>query len=89
MNGMVVNDKNAERLGLLTQNVYEQLLAQERKWRIDGDRVIPTYEDVAKLLEEAVNQVKKSPTAINIAIGGILVQKADNHVDIYTFIGEA
>jgi hypothetical protein len=79
-------------LGLMEeviQRVYESILESGREWRIAGVLQRPSYDDVAKLIDNVVTQVKKSPTPISVEVGGLLVKNTDGHIDIYAWIGEA
>lgn len=67
--------------------VYELLIAEEHKWRIDGELVIPTYEDVKLLLKRIIDQVRKSTTPISVETGGLLVKVSDGHIDVYINVG--
>lgn len=69
------------------QRVYSTSLENDWKWRIDGIRLRPTYEDVVILVDRMIEQVKKSPTSISIECGGILVKRTDDYTDVYVFAG--
>lgn len=73
----------------MIQDIYERLLAAERKWKINGLFLIPSYADVEKVVNELVTQVRRSPTSISVELGGILVKRSDDHIDIYVWAGEA
>lgn len=68
-------------------SVYEHSIANEWRWKIDGERRLPTYDDVKLLVEDIIKQVAKSPTSISVEIGGILVKRTDDYVDVYLFAG--
>lgn len=69
--------------------IYERLLESGREWRIDGMLQRPSREDVEILVARMVDQVRKTSGSISISSGGILVQRVDDHIDVYYYVGEA
>lgn len=69
------------------QRVYSAALENDWKWRFNGVRRRPTYEDVVLLVDRMVEQVRKSPNSISIESGGILVKRTDDYTDVYVFAG--
>lgn len=72
----------------ISERVYEQLLAQERMWRIDNELIIPSLDRVHKITKNLIDYVQKSQTSISIEQGGILVKNSDGHIDVYVYAGE-
>lgn len=72
----------------IAQRVYESILESGRKWRIDDIKQRPSYDDVELLVARMIDQVRRSPTPISVASGGILVQRVDNYIDVYVHCGE-
>lgn len=72
----------------INEIVYDQLLAQEHKWRINGELQVPHFAVVNETLQKLIDYVKKSPTPISIEQGGILVKSSDGHIDVYVYAGE-
>lgn len=58
-----------------------------RKWKIDGDLVYPNFDDVQKLIEAMVNDIRTT-SYDSIESGGILVKKDGDKIDVYVHIGE-
>ncbi len=69
------------------QKVYSAVLENDWNWRFKDERRRPTYEDVVALVDNMVEQVKKSPTSISIESGGILVKRTDDYIDVYVHAG--
>ena len=67
--------------------VYEHALAHGWRWRINGDLMPPTLDDVRKLLENNSSQVRKSPTSISVEVGGVLIKRTDDYIDVYVHAG--
>lgn len=67
--------------------VYEHVLQHDWKWRISGTRVVPTYEDVCKLVDRMTDQVRKSQGSISIESGGLLIKRTDDYIDVYVHAG--
>lgn len=66
---------------------YEHILANNWKWRIDGLKQRPSYDDVRLLIDGMMEQVEKSSGSISIESGGILVKRTDDYIDVYVFAG--
>jgi hypothetical protein len=69
------------------QLVYEHILANGWKWRIDGLKQRPSYDDARMMVDNMVAQVRKSPGSISIESGGLLVKRTDDYIDVYVFAG--
>jgi hypothetical protein len=58
-----------------------------RQWRIEGELIYPTFDDVQQLLTAMVDDLKKSDYD-SIESGGILVKKDGYKIDVYVHMGE-
>lgn len=65
--------------------VYENLLANERLWKISGVDQIPSREDVADLLVAMVDSIQEDQSVMS---GYILVKKIGGKTEVYTYAGD-
>jgi hypothetical protein len=59
----------------------------DRKWKIDGRLSYPTFDDVDRLLNLIVQDVRKLGYD-SIESGGIMVRKDGHKIDVYVHVGE-
>ncbi len=71
----------------IVQRVWENLMNVERLWQGSIDKFEPSAEDVAKVLDRMIRALYDEKVD-QIEVGGMLVKRTDNHVDVYTHIGE-
>lgn len=58
-----------------------------RKWKIDGRLAEPTPDDIEKLIDAMVKDIKKHGYD-SIESGGILIKRDRDKIDLYVHIGE-
>lgn len=59
-----------------------------RKWKIDGRLAFPNFDDVDRLIEAMVNDMRTTDYD-SIESGGILVKRDGDKIDVYVHLGEA
>lgn len=73
------------------QHITDYLIMRGYQWKVGGKLRFPTEEQVAKLLEMCFDEVRRGAQdqeMVSVEIGGLLVKKTDNKIDIYLHAGE-
>jgi len=69
-------------------HLAEYILLRNIKWRIDGKKRLPTRAELKTVLDDMVRTVRESGESISVEIGGLLVKRTDDHIDVYVHVGE-
>ncbi len=72
----------------LVDEIYSMLITSGRKWRIGGELKAPTREDILTVLDRLSQAVYDGEVGTQAQTGGILVQRDEEHYDVYIHIGE-
>lgn len=59
----------------------------DRKWKIDGNLIYPTFDDVDRLLVLMIKELKDQDYD-SIESGGILIKRDRGKFDVYVHLGE-
>lgn len=71
----------------LAKNIHDIFLLKQYKWKIDGELVVPTYEDVFDTIEEVLKAMRFNPDGARFEVGRLIFQKTSDMVDIYVLQG--
>jgi len=64
------------------------LATQDRKWKIAGKTRTPTIAEIRQLVEHFVDTIRESEESLSIEIGGLLIKRSDDFIDIYAHVAE-
>ena len=72
----------------LSDSVFE-IISQytDRKWKIDGNLLYPTFDDVDRLLGLMAKELEAKDYD-SIESGGILIKRDRDKLDVYVHLGE-
>lgn len=57
-------------------------------WKVGGELVIPSEDDVARVLTSMAGMLESEPNETQVLIGRLIMRKSDGHNDVYLFYGE-
>lgn len=66
----------------------EFILLRNIQWRIEGKKRLPTRAELKLVLNDCIRTVRESPESISVEIGGLLVKRTDEHIDVYVHAGD-
>lgn len=69
-------------------DVFNVLVQNNRKWKIDGRNAEPSFDDVQKLIAQMKQNILNLEGNASIQCGGIMLIKDGSHIDIYVHLGE-
>lgn len=69
----------------MIDQLFEEYTKRGYTWKINGEEVHPTREDIADFLKEAAERCGDGQ---QLQAGHIIVQNVAGHTDIYLHIGE-
>ena len=59
-----------------------------RTWKIDGEAVRPTENDVRKVLDSAAEALYDEEVGSTFTMGGLYIEKTTKGMDVYVHVGE-
>lgn len=71
----------------LAKSIHDIFLTKEYKWKIDGELVTPTYEDIFDTIEEVLKAMRFYPDGARFEVGRLIFQKTSDMVDVYVLQG--
>lgn len=69
-------------------HLAEYILLRNIQWRIDNKKRLPTRAELKVVLDDCIRTVRESPESISVEIGGLLVKRTDDHIDVYVHVGD-
>lgn len=57
-------------------------------WKLTQDRVVPTEEDVTKVIDKATSMLYSEAVGTQLSVGRLIIRKEDKTMDVYMFVGE-
>jgi hypothetical protein len=58
-----------------------------RLWKVSGELITPSEEDIEKLLDEAAVKLFAEPVGTRFETGGLIVEKRNRSHDVYVMVG--
>jgi hypothetical protein len=71
----------------LAETIETLLFIREYKWRVNGELIQPTADDVEELLTEMLKKVVDEGD-VTIETGRVLIKRSGGRTDVYLHIGE-
>jgi hypothetical protein len=72
----------------LIEDLVSQFEAKDFRYRINDELVVPTKDDLSRILADMKSLLGPEPDGAQISVGRLIMKKADGHHDVYLFIGE-
>lgn len=64
-------------------------LARDYRFKIGGERVNPTADDIQGILDHAQEVIDKEPgDTVQLEIGRLLIRKREGSTDVFVYFGE-
>lgn len=79
----MLNKESKAMINILTEYFKET----EYTWKINGQDVTPSQEDVKTVLGRAVEILKDEPVGTQLEVGRLIIIKTHDDYDIYVFAG--
>lgn len=67
--------------------LIEFMLLRNLKWKFKDGLRIPTRAEVRLLVDECIETVQESDESISIEIGGLLIKRSNDYIDVYVHVG--
>lgn len=71
----------------LESDIAKFLRENKRTWHLDTGHVIPTEEDVERLLDEAARVLYNEKPGAELEVGGLIIKKLHKGHDVYVYFG--
>jgi hypothetical protein len=74
---------------MIEELAVEVLKKMKRTWKVDGNQIEPTEEDVSIVLDKAAEELVNQPDIDVLTVGGLKIERNDRgRFDVYVHIGE-
>lgn len=72
----------------LVEEIQALFLEYGYMWNIGGKLLVPTTDDIKKVLDTAAGRLYGSSVGSNIVVGHLVIEKVEHGFDVYVHIGE-
>lgn len=73
---------------MIEEVIAQTLEATGHMWRVEGEFIEPSIEDVHEVLDKAAKELYEREIGTRLEIGGIIVDKQENSHSVYVYAGE-
>ncbi len=71
----------------LAKDIHDIFQLKQYRWKIDGELVVPTFEDIFDTIEEVLKVMQFNSDGTRFEVGRLIFQKTGDMVDIYVLQG--